>query len=64
MEREGLRVKHDISNDLHQLQFISIVDLTLTVSNNCACNATRHEGVWRSSFRIKEENRWEISALE
>ena len=27
MESEVLRVKHDISNNLHQLQFISIVDI-------------------------------------
>ena len=46
MEREVVRVKHDISNNLHQLQFISIVwYLILTLSNNCecTCNATRHE---------------------
>ena len=27
MESEFLRVKHDISNNLNQLQFISIVDI-------------------------------------
>ena len=27
MESELLRVKHDISNNLNQLQFISIVDI-------------------------------------
>ena len=27
MESEVLRVKHDISNNLNQLQFISIVDI-------------------------------------
>ena len=27
MENELLRVKHDISNNLNQLQFISIVDI-------------------------------------
>ena len=46
MESEKLRVKHCISMNLSQLQIISIVDmyLTLTVLNNCACNATRREG--------------------
>ena len=27
MENEVLRVKHDVSNNLNQLQFISIVDI-------------------------------------
>ena len=27
MESEVLRVKHDVSNNLNQLQFISIVDI-------------------------------------
>ena len=37
MESEVLRVKHGISINLNQLQFILIVDiLTLTVLNNCA----------------------------
>ena len=48
MESEELRVKRCISINLNQLQIISIVDtyLTLTVLNNCACNATRRKGDW------------------
>ena len=34
MESEVQRVKHDISKNLHQLQFISIVD----ISNNALVN--------------------------
>ena len=47
MESEVLRVKHDISNTQEFESVAVYFDcwyLTLTVSNNCACNATRHEG--------------------
>ena len=44
--KNKVRVKYDISNSLNQLQFSFSsdfdFDLPLTVSNNCACNATQH----------------------
>ena len=50
-----LRVKQDISNSLNQLQFLSIFYnyLPLTVSSNCACNATLHVGEKKCVYQAK-----------
>ena len=44
-----LRVKRDVSNNLHRESasvtvYFDGLYMTLTVSNNCACNATQHKG--------------------
>ena len=54
MESEVLRVTHDISNSLNQWQgFFRFLVLTLTVSNNCACNAARHVGEKSVCIKLK-----------
>ena len=51
------RVKQDISNSLNQLQFLLFFDiiLSLTVSDNCACNTTRHVGEIKCVHQAKIE---------